>query len=255
MLNWLRTWESRVETFKKKLALPMPLAQRIKWRSLLKNEMNVSNVLVASYLADKLAIEYTVVKDIERRDALYSSVPAMVEKAKLRLQKLRESLDGEGDYTVGTPCLKKFWSEVHESDGKFFCDIPLGISSATEVDDAIAECIADVEHTLNAVVQRFGQHENLQLAFRVFEVGNLMQKWFATGSGATTTYGVTELTGAIRDAYDGASFVGCALDFAEVLIQCRPYWKEMSCLWEQGTRSLKMQGVEVTMYTLQKFRS
>ena len=101
----------------------MKAVQRVRWKALINQEMSFCNLCVASYLVDKLSIEYVVVKDIERKDALYSSVPEKVEKAKGRLNILKESLMlGAGVHT-GTRCLKMFWKEMGASGGKLFGEL------------------------------------------------------------------------------------------------------------------------------------
>ena len=122
----------------------------------LKEERRFANVLVAAYLADKLAIEYTLVKDIERRDALFPAVPGKIEQTKERLSLLKQSLQPTAETTVGTPCLKGFWSELSACNGKTFNGIELHYVSRTEVEDTIKQCIDDVQFTLNAVEERFG---------------------------------------------------------------------------------------------------
>ena len=61
--------------------------------------------------------------------------------------------------------------------------------------------------TLKVVEDRYGQHEDLQFAFRIFEVGFFMAHWFRPPA-AVAAYGVSELTGALRSAYNGCQVGG-----------------------------------------------
>ena len=53
-----------------------------------------------------------------------------------------------------------------------------------------------------------------------------MAHWFLPGK--SLAYGIPELSGALRDAYDGATFGDTTLDFNEFIVQSKAYFKEMS---------------------------